>query len=215
MAMNWRTCALGALLSAALWAGWWRVESPQVFADARPPAAERGTVESPPPQARAAAPTLAASQANRESMAYTVGMPTIDTPRDIGSEGYGPWIQRVLESGSAREASDAVELINACHLGHDIESELLDALPGPLPPVYIDSLRRHVQRCQTITADLASQRVRLAQRAVDGNWPGAPKLLQDAQRGDAALSPSQRVEAMLRETMARKRLEQLEAERRP
>lgn len=131
-----------------------------------------------------------------------------------GTEGYAPQIQRALAEGGPREAADAVELINSCRRRGDLEAVLngshpsLDRrLPAAQQQELIASVRRHQQRCQTISEHMAAQRVTLAQRAVDGDWPGAPKLLRDALAGDAARDEREDLMAALTEALARWRAE--------
>jgi len=132
-----------------------------------------------------------------------------------GTEGYAPQIQRALAEGGPREAADAVELINSCRRRGDLESVLNGSHPVFGRPLLtaqhqelIASLRRHQQRCQTISDHLVAQRAALAQRAVDGEWPGAPKLLRDALAGDGARDEREDLMTALNEALARWRAEQ-------
>lgn len=177
-----KTMVALALMLVLGWFGWRWIEAPK-----RDDGIARVGVE--PMQARPAAAVAPASTPSAGAGPTWPAPPTTAAVATIGPEGYAPLIRRAIDSGGAREASEAVELMNTCRHAFDIEAALRGShrwvtkplLPAPQLAKAVESLRLHQQRCQTVTPDLLAQRESLARRALEGQWPGAPKLLADIQ----------------------------------
>ncbi|MEK8045770.1 hypothetical protein [Ideonella margarita] len=98
----------------------------------------------------------------------------------IGSEGFGPHVQRALDSGDPRQALDAARWINSCRPDMDVESMINGShpkyrlvLPADQQASVITKERQNQRRCQTLTPDLMAQQSMLALRALDAKVPGA------------------------------------------
>lgn len=169
----------GLAVLAALAA--WRLSTAPDDGAALPAPAPRATT------GPATVATVAAASAPSLAPAPIPGAAAASRP--LGPEGYAPQIRRAIESASASEAAEAVELMNSCRYSVDIEAALRGShpwvsrplLPAPQLAQVIESLRLHQQHCQTITSDLFAQREALAQRALAGQWPGAAQLLAELQ----------------------------------
>lgn len=103
-----------------------------------------------------------------------------DAGRGIGSEGFGPHVQRALESGDPRQALQAARWIASCRPDRDVESMINGShakyrlvLPPEARAEVITKERQNQRYCQTLTPDLMAQHAALAQRALAAQVPGA------------------------------------------
>lgn len=106
--------------------------------------------------------------------------PTADAVTGIGSEGFGPHVQRALDTGDPRQALDAARWIASCRPDLDVESMINGTHPKyrlVLPPEaragVITQERQNQRYCQTLTPALMAQHQALALRALDAKVPGA------------------------------------------
>lgn len=97
--------------------------------------------------------------------------------RDIGSEGYGPYIREALEATDPAMAMLALHRIAVCPLNAEIQAghERLKSdprLPPKLLAEMIEHYRADERRCQTLTPEIAALRPQLALKAMRGGAIG-------------------------------------------
>lgn len=105
---------------------------------------------------------------------------TADTGHGIGSEGFGPHVQRALDSGDPRQALQAARWIASCRPDRDVESMINGShakyrlvLPPEARAEVITKERQNQRYCQTLTPDLMAQHAALVQRALAAQVPGS------------------------------------------
>ncbi len=120
----------------------------------------------------------------------------------IGSEGFGPHVQRALDSGDPRQALEAARWIASCRPDRDVESMINGSHPKyrlVLPPEkraeVITSERQNQRFCQTLTPDLMAQHQVLVSRALDAKVPGAGLAYYDSLSLETR-SPTERERAL-------------------
>lgn len=98
----------------------------------------------------------------------------------VGSEGFGPHVQRALDSGDPRQALEAARRIASCRPDMDVESMINGSHPKyrlVLPPearAEVITKERQSQRfCQTLTPDLMAQHEALVMRALEAKVSGS------------------------------------------
>lgn len=178
MSSRWGWAAGGTALVLA-GAGWhWRPAEPAPSAAApaaSAPSVSHLTLPAPAPSTRvvaAPAPPPAPGAGPRS--------PANEPDAGIGSEGFGPHVQRAIDSGDPRQALDAARWIASCRPDLDVESMINGSHPKyrlVLAPEQrtkvITNERKNQRRCQTLTPDLMAQHKALALRALDAKVPGA------------------------------------------
>jgi len=97
----------------------------------------------------------------------------------IGSEGYGPHIERALASGDGKLAMQAIQWLQACQ-HNSVTQEAFESLRAQVPSgsaSYVTGLIEKEQRtarlCQTVTAEHRAMQSELAQIAMQAKIPGA------------------------------------------
>lgn len=114
-------------------------------------------------------------------------------PGRVGSEGYGPAIERVIESGGAQHALQAVRLLQLC-AQLELYDELLPYFPEGQRPkgeaaIVLTEERALLRRCQTVTDALQAQRLALIERALAAHEPGAAAVWGQTMRERAQRGP--------------------------
>lgn len=147
--------------------------SPQGTSDASPSTHDASTPPagiSPPP-----APALLAAKALNRNTAGTT-----DKADDIGSEGYGPHIQRIADAGDVQQALKAVHWIDTCRSNNEQVVEGLYQARANLPQAQeaglnavIERTQAEMRRCQTVTPDVARLQRPLALLALQAKVYGA------------------------------------------
>ena len=125
-------------------------------------------------------PTVSVAQADVLGPSPAPSAPEPEPVDGIGSEGFGPHVQRALDSGDPRQALDAARWTAKCHPDNDAEAMLSGNHPKyrlVLSPEarqkVITNARKEQRRCQTLTPDLKAQHRALALRALDAKVPGS------------------------------------------
>lgn len=118
-------------------------------------------------------------------------------PAGVGSEGYGPLIERLQAGNDASQAWDAAMLLRQCASSEQRRSSFEKARNEGAPATLMTQLMQeedaHARRCQTVTAQQQALLPELISRALRGGVPAAlsamnqPTLLAD-------LTPAQRAE---------------------
>jgi len=97
----------------------------------------------------------------------------------IGSEGYGPHIERALASGNGKQAMQAIQWLQECQ-HNSVTQEAFESLRAQVPSgsaSYVTGLIEKEQRtgrlCQTVTAQHQAMQTELAQIALQDKIPGA------------------------------------------
>lgn len=185
MTTHWRWAAGGAVLALAFTAWRWQAVEPGPLAVAPSASAPGGShlaLPMPEPVASAAAGP-ASPLAIQPMPASQAG----DSAKGIGSEGFGPHVQRALDSGDPRQALQAARWIASCRPDMDVESMITGTHPKyrlVLPPEaraeVIAKERQNQRYCQTLTPDLMAQHQALAMRALDAKVPGAGLAYYDS-----------------------------------
>lgn len=98
-------------------------------------------------------------------------------PLQIGSEGYGPLIERAYEAGTAERAWQAVAWLRSCALNDQTTQSLQIARDHGTDHAAmtraIQALQAEARRCQTVTAQHLALMPELTLRAMRGSIPGA------------------------------------------
>lgn len=118
-------------------------------------------------------------------------------PAGVGSEGYGPLIERAQSGNDASQAWDAAMLLRQCASSDQRRSSFEKARNEGAPATLMAQLMQeedaHARRCQTVTAQHQAMLPELISRALRAGLPVAlsafsnPALLAD-------LTPAQRTE---------------------
>lgn len=98
--------------------------------------------------------------------------------RTIGSEGFGPHIQRAVTSQDPDDAAEAVHWLDLCVAMKNSGDAIYKVEPrNPGEAQALSDTVAHVQRtlalCQTVTPNLYAMRKALVRRALDAGMPGA------------------------------------------
>lgn len=122
----------------------------------------------------------------------------------VGSEGYGPHIQRMQEAGTAEEAMVAARWISACAMNAETLAGAEKYLrPNPkAPPELVKETMEFYQdqarKCQTVTPEVAALAEPLAYKALVAGVPGAAKHYASAIKRSLTAEESQLVLAGLK-----------------
>lgn len=195
--------AVGTAAAAALWFG--------LSEPAKPPATEAPTstaaalpLKLPPPAASVAA-SVVASAVPTQAKAPAASAPAAKraAPR-IGSEGYGPHIDRAMAGGDAASAWEAMQWLQLCASNADRRNSFEHARNAGVSPEMMTQLMQEAdadgRRCQTVTAQHQAMLGELALRAMRGGIrEAAAKYAGVTQPGD--LAPALRQEVL--DTMRR------------
>jgi hypothetical protein len=121
----------------------------------------------------------------------------VPAPSAVGSEGYGPQVERVLAGSDASQAWDAATLLRQCASSEQrrasFEKARNEGAPATLMTQLMQEEDAHARRCQTVTARHQAMLPELISRALRSGSPAAlsalsnPALLAD-------LTPAQRAE---------------------
>ena len=175
--LNWAAggaaLALGVVLTFAGWR-WLAAEPAHAAVAAAAAAASSSHLALPSP------PEPPASSSPQPAPRPAPPLQTGEWVRGIGSEGFGPHVQRALDSGDPRQALDAARWIASCRPDRDVESMINGTHPKyrlVLPPdaraEIITKERKNQRFCQTLTPDLMAQHNVLVSRALDAKVPGS------------------------------------------
>jgi len=186
------TAALGLIGALALSAWfWWPASSDTV------PISKEGQAVATAPKAAEAMPTApaplpvgntaVAASATRESTRPSEASP-------IGSEGYGPHIDRARDSLGPKAAWQAVAWLQACRqnamiMQHYQQARDNGAVPELMTRLLVET-QTEARRCQTVTAQHQALLPELTLRAMRGGIAGAGAAYAGEQRfeqADAAL----------------------------
>jgi hypothetical protein len=180
--------ALAAMLAVGVWSRW-SGESTRPAAEATAPGAVSSHLALPPPErvvsVEPAAVPVPASRPVPPS-------PPRDIAAGIGSEGFGPHVQRALDSDDPRQALEAARWIASCRPDMDVESMINGThpkyrlvLPADQRAAVITNERQNQRYCQTLTPDLMAQHQALALRALEAKVPGAGLAYYDSLNRDS------------------------------
>jgi hypothetical protein len=107
---------------------------------------------------------------------------SVDTDEAIGPEGYGPLVQKALDTRDPKLAKKAVNRIESCKYNKQIRQGVEDRLrssakvtPEKLK-IVIEDLDRQGRFCQTLTPDLIQHSTELARIGVHGGESGLAYL---------------------------------------
>lgn len=181
-AVSWAVGGTAAALALAS-AGWLWLRAEPVPSAAAPAASAPGgshlALPSPAP-APSVSLAPAALPAPQPASHPEEPAPTNRLSAGVGSEGYGPHVQRAIDSGDPKQALEAAQRIASCRPDMDVESMINGTHPKyrlVLPPEaraeVITKERQNQRYCQTLTPDLMAQHQTLALRALDAKVPGA------------------------------------------
>lgn len=199
-AVTWSLAGLAALVGAA--GLWYAAREPAPTAAPAPTAVAALSlprpVAAPPVQAQAAAATIASQPLAAQGLA----------PPRIGSEGYGPHIERALAGGDAGKAWEAVRWLQSCATTEQrrVGAEAARA-QGVTPEVMtrlMEAADEEARRCQTVTGQHRAMLPELAARAMHAGLHDAAATYAGAV-APADLTPAQRLEvtdAMRRDALA-------------
>ncbi|MBB5202735.1 hypothetical protein HNQ51_000028 [Inhella inkyongensis] len=172
----WGGAVLALLGLAAGLALQWRPVAEPIEVGVERPAGARPLPLLP---ASAASPASGITTARAPAQVASVAAPS-DPAAKIGSEGYGPHVQRALDSGDAAQALEAANWIAQCKPEFDVEAALNGTHPkyriqvaDEVRAEWIERERLTQRLCQTLTPDLLAQHRALAQRAFEAKLPGA------------------------------------------
>lgn len=131
---------------------------------------QAGTAPRASAPATGAPPAASAGASSRLADRLTTG-------RNIGSEGYGPYIREALEAADPDMAMLAVQRIFSCSINPEFQAghERLKSdprLPPHLVAESIEHYRADERRCQTLTPEIAALRPKLALKAMQGGAIG-------------------------------------------
>lgn len=177
-----------ATLAVGVWSRWGG-ESTRPAAEATAPGAVSSHLALPPPdRVVSAEPAAVPVPASRP----TLPSPAQDIAPGIGSEGFGPHVQRALDSGDPRQALEAARWIASCRPDMDVESMINGThpkyrlvLPADQRAAVITNERQNQRYCQTLTPDLMAQHQALALRALEAKVPGAGLAYYDSLNRDS------------------------------
>lgn len=176
--------ALALAMATAAWLGRDATPAPAAEQPAAPPATRHLALPGASSTA-GAAPT--AAPASDAAPAPATPAPRGDGVQGIGSEGFGPHVQRALDSGDPRQALQAARWIASCRPDMDVESMINGShpkyrlvLPAEARTDVITRERQNQRYCQTLTPDLMAQHPRLVSRALKAKVPGAGLAYYDS-----------------------------------
>lgn len=196
--------AIGAAAAAALWFG--------LSEPAKPPPAEPQAstpVAALPLNLPAAASAAASSAAARIAPAAAVRPPAVKPAAlHVGSEGYGPHIDRALAGSDAAAAWDAVRWLRLCASNDARRSSLEIVRNQGISPEMMTQMMEEAdaeaRRCQTVTPQHRAMLPELASRAMRAGVPEAASAYAAATFAND-LSAAQRrqvADAMRRDALA-------------
>jgi len=97
----------------------------------------------------------------------------------IGSEGYGPHIERALASGDGKQAWQALQWLQDCQL-NSIKQSAFESVRAVVHSSATNTMTELIEKeqrtsrlCQTVTAEHRAMQTELAQIAMQANIPGA------------------------------------------
>lgn len=176
--------ALVGALALGVWAGWPDGHEGVAVLPAVPAAAS----------AVIAAPAHLPSASNGPTTSAPSGPARAPEASPIGSEGYGPHIERARDGADPKSAWQAVGWLQACRTNAvNLQSYQLARDSGAVPEVMTRLLveaQAEARRCQTVTTQHQALLPELALRALRGGIAGAAATYAADQRfeqADAAL----------------------------
>lgn len=160
-----------------------------------------------PAQGSASAVTAAPRMASAASAVVPVAAITAKAPH-IGSEGYGPHIERAQAGADAAAAWEAVQWLRNCttteQRRHSFEQMRNVGVSPEMMTQLMQEADAESRRCQTVTAQHRALLPELALRAMRAGLPEAASVYAGATQPEA-LAPAQRQEitaAMRRDAQA-------------
>lgn len=139
---------------------------------AQAPMKDASMPKAPPPAVLAAAASSPRREMGRISMTHD------ETGKAIGSEGFGPHIARIAESGTPAAAMMAMQWLRACR-DNEAAITALEAQraqsgdPQGRIVTALDQLQAIARRCQTVTPDTYALLADLGQKSLKGGVEGA------------------------------------------
>lgn len=199
---TWALAGLTALTGACLLAGWLFASREPAVAPAQPAVQPLPLALPAPPSTASSAAPAASPQAPKPSTAALAKPPTAPP---IGSEGYGPHIERAQAGNDPAAAWDAVQWLRSCAANGALrQSAELVRNEGVAPDFMTQrmvELDAEARRCQTVTGLHRALLPELAARAMRGGVPEAASAYAGAVF-PGELTPEQRrevVDAMRRD----------------
>lgn len=196
--------AVGTAAAAALWLA---LSGP---AAAPGPSPEPATVAALPLSSAGSAASAVSAAAPTPASAAAVAPPPIPRPAAprIGSEGYGPPIERALAGSDAVAAWEAVQWLRGCASTEQRRSSFELARAQGVAPEMLTQMMQEVdaeaRRCQTVTPQHRALLPELASRAIRAGVPEAAAAYAAAAFAND-LTPAQRqavADAMRRDAQA-------------
>lgn len=191
--------AIGTAAAAALWLG---LSSP-----AKPPPAEPAAVAALPLKLPPAAASFAASAtvaAPPPKPAASAAPAAKLAAARIGSEGYGPHIDRAMAGGDAAAAWEAMQWLQLCTSNADRRNSFEQVRNMGVSPEMMTQLMQEAdaeaRRCQTVTSRHQAMLAELALRAMRGGMREAAAKYAGVTQPDT-LAPELRQEVL--DTMRR------------
>lgn len=185
--------AVGTAAAAALWVGLSEPPKPALAAEPVPVAATAAAPSAPPVASVPASPVPVAPVAIAVPTPRPAARPS--APR-IGSEGYGPHIERAAAGGDPAAAMEALQWLQACesNAGRRQSVELLrnQGVSPELMTQLMQEADAEARRCQTVTAAHQALVGPLALQAMRGGVRGAAAKY-------AGATPAQDVSPALRQ----------------
>lgn len=194
--------AVGTAAAAALWFG---LSAPAKPTPSEPPAPTVAALPLQlPPAAASVVPTAAASVASAPPPRTAApAAPKPAAPR-IGSEGYGPHIDRAMAGSDAASAWEAMQWLQLCASNADRRNSFEHARSAGVSPEMMTQLMQEAdadgRRCQTVTAQHQAMLGELALRAMRGGVREAAAKYAGVTHPDT-LAPQLRAEVL--DTMRR------------
>ncbi|MFG6430793.1 hypothetical protein [Roseateles sp. LYH14W] len=177
--MSAKRWALAFLIGLAVVAGWiYAMRAPAERRPAAPPGPTAAALplNRPPSALARLAETSAASAVAPPAAPHPITAPVAAKPR-IGSEGYGPHIERAQAGNDAAAAWEAVEWLRQC-ASNEEKRQSYEGLRGErIPQEMLAQLMLEADAegrlCQTVTARHRAMLQELALRAIRGGVPHA------------------------------------------
>jgi hypothetical protein len=163
----WLLCGAAAGAAYLWWSGSAPAAAPELQSTASSAPALPLIAAPSPPSAPASAPPVAPR---------TLPAQASD---GIGSEGYGPHIERALASGNGKLAMQAIQWLQECRYNNEVQAAF-EAARAQMPASAASSMTAMMEKgqrtsrlCQTVTAQHQAMETELAQIAMQDKIPGA------------------------------------------
>lgn len=91
----------------------------------------------------------------------------------IGSEGYGPHIERAWRDGGARQAAEAAEVLSSCGNSANTLKAAYSLPDSSGKSGFVELMEAEARRCQTVTAAMQQLEQQLWARAAQGRQAAA------------------------------------------